>query len=365
MLALTQLWKIPKPDYMLNPRLVLSYRNLVQARNIPAASIQAQADEQKILKLMKEVPEFLETLLPSQRKVLQSVLDKNIPLIYFFACVNERQLTDFSVVHSGLEESKQTTMRLLSERFPLKLVIQLPKQLRKRMFDYKMEAIKNVAMIEHVQVFYYLTELPLEFTDGFSVEQINRFGTLVKLVQDLCQSDDGTANQSSNSIAQNELSELKLLFAQFLAGMSTPQLFQIINLYPFLLLEEDLAAKHRDPALKEMDISVHQLDATTLHSASSLRTDSQIDEALENEESSQDQQSLDVEEEPRETTHKKRKSKSPPKRNGDPRASLHQWKPQLSLGEMISAELMRSQKRKSILLADPNQYFAQARRKEM
>jgi len=96
----------------------------------------------------------------------------------------------------------------------------------------------------HIRVFFYLSELPLSFTENFSVDQIIRFATLIEKVKqtsslEMTSSSDSEMIQEQN---QNEyfeaLDSLKKIFADFIQELTINQLFQIINLFP-MLIEED------------------------------------------------------------------------------------------------------------------------------
>lgn len=43
MLRLAQLWKIPKEDFLVDPRKALSFKNLKQARSLQTLTIEQQA----------------------------------------------------------------------------------------------------------------------------------------------------------------------------------------------------------------------------------------------------------------------------------------------------------------------------------
>lgn len=67
---------------------------------------QSQRDA-TLMNLIKQVPEFLQTLIPIQSNIFKQVLQREWPLKYFFISIHESQLTDFERVHASLKNDEE------------------------------------------------------------------------------------------------------------------------------------------------------------------------------------------------------------------------------------------------------------------
>lgn len=113
--------------------------------------------------------------------------------------------------------------------------------MKEEMFDYKRDAIKRISLITDVKVFFFMQELPLEFTEQLTSDDIQRFAKFVTNVQHCSNMIRDSMASSEYSQLEDDLDELKYLFAHFISNLEPDHLFEIINMYPFLILEEDEA----------------------------------------------------------------------------------------------------------------------------
>jgi len=100
----SKIWKVAKGDYLMNCNLPVSIGNLkVHDRGLSKMDIISQQEQDnKFIAKIKQVPQFIETLLPAQQRILQQVVKRGIALKFFFISIHENQLTDFEQVHQNL-----------------------------------------------------------------------------------------------------------------------------------------------------------------------------------------------------------------------------------------------------------------------
>jgi len=156
---------------------------MVKSNNQTAAD--AETDGIFIEKL-KRVPRFLEALLPTQRRILDAVLELKLPLSIFFITIDPEQLSDIDLLHQSLQDDIRRQHLLLNIG---------PNSSHKsstnrnrfgsidQVFNYKIEILKAIDTIKSIMTFYYLTDLPDSFTEHFSIEQIVRYGAIIDLVK--------------------------------------------------------------------------------------------------------------------------------------------------------------------------------------
>ena len=49
----------------------------------------------------------------------------------------------------------------------------------KEIFSYKQDSLQTIEKINQIKTFFFVTELPLNFTENLSVDQIVRFANFV------------------------------------------------------------------------------------------------------------------------------------------------------------------------------------------
>ena len=79
-------------------------------------------------------------------------------------------MTDFNTLYLYLDKKKQKIMKKLADNYPNKLELHKLSAVKRHMFKYKDEAFKSISKITSIKVFFYLSELPVNFTDNFSIE---------------------------------------------------------------------------------------------------------------------------------------------------------------------------------------------------
>ena len=208
---------------------------MVKSNNQTAAD--AETDEIFIEKL-KRVPRYLEALLPTQRRILDAVLELKLPLSIFFITIDPAQLSDIDLLHQSLQDDirRQHLLLNIGPNSSHK-----PSTNRNRfgsidqVFTYKIEILKAIDTIKSIMTFYYLTDLPDSFTEHFSIEQIVRYGAIIDLVQRSAQVEaDFKQAQSINAAADYvhcqkicaaNLEEIKKLLLQFISSMDIHEVY--------------------------------------------------------------------------------------------------------------------------------------------
>lgn len=98
----SQIWKVAKGDYLVNCNLPISIGNLKESGGSKVEQMKQQDKDNKFIEMLRQVPQFIETLLPAQQRILQNVIKRGMALKYFFVSIHESQLTDFEQVHQNL-----------------------------------------------------------------------------------------------------------------------------------------------------------------------------------------------------------------------------------------------------------------------
>ena len=203
--------------------------------------------DEKFLQKIKQVPQFIETLLPPQRRILETVMAQNFPLKYFIVSIHEKQLTDFEQVHKSLQEDieRQQILIELSKNFPNKLVI------NKRRFDtidevfsYQSEVLKSIDSINTLNTFFFLSDLSDAFADNLDIDQSGRYGGIIELVQrgaELLEEQPSLASQSHDDVSYYEiLNEIKKQLIQFVMNLDIQEVYRFVNENAFLIDQQAL-----------------------------------------------------------------------------------------------------------------------------
>ena len=106
-----------------------------------------------------------------------------------------------------------------------------------------------------MKTFFFLTDLPDEFTEDFSIEQIVRYGRIIDTVkkcsqlevdqeqlkamaQEIQSKDSGSvASQIDNfkDLYEQNLIQIKKMLIEFIADMDIHEVYKFVNLFPFLI----------------------------------------------------------------------------------------------------------------------------------
>jgi hypothetical protein len=79
---------------------------------------------------------------------------------------------------------RQNVLIELSKNFPNKLVINRQKfDSIDKVFSYKTEILLTIDSIRSMKTFFYLTDLPDDFTENFSTDQMIRYGKVIDLIK--------------------------------------------------------------------------------------------------------------------------------------------------------------------------------------
>jgi hypothetical protein len=103
-----------------------------------------------------------------------------------FICISEKQLTDFDTVHQALKDDaeRRELLTAISKNYPNKLVIgKAQVGSLEKVFSYKNDIQRTIDSIGSMRTFFFLTDLPDDFTEDFSIEQIVRYGQIIEIVK--------------------------------------------------------------------------------------------------------------------------------------------------------------------------------------
>lgn len=252
----SQIWKIKRGDFLLNPQAPLNLDNLkVPAQNF---SHDQKDKENLFISKLQQLPQFVETLSPAQERILFSVMQMDLPLKYFFVSINERQLTDFDKVHNSLKDDidRRQLLMEISHSYPNKLKIQKTEfRTIDKVFSYKTEIQKTIDTITSLRTFFFLTELPDEFTEDFSIDQVIRYGNIIEQTKraeqieiyleefkDIQPKDiqQQTHLDEFKRMYQIHLMEIKQLMLEFIREMDIHEVYMFVNMFPFLIDKDAL-----------------------------------------------------------------------------------------------------------------------------
>lgn len=85
-----------------------------------------------------------------------------------------------------------------------------------------------------MKTFFYLTDLSDEFTENFSIDQIIRYGKVIDFIK--------KGAQINESFEEYEviLKQIKVTMIQFITNMDISEVYQFVNLFPFLIDPDEL-----------------------------------------------------------------------------------------------------------------------------
>lgn len=151
----------------------------------------------------------------------------------------------------------------MSKNFPNKLVINRKKYSSlDTIFTYKNDILQTIHQIQTINVFFYLTELPEEFTSNFGPDQDILYANIIMLARQggkmlvekeeremnqmhvVRTAEDNNVQESFNEMEDREfqkmLDEIKMTMIQFINNMDLHEVYQFVNFFPFLVDHQEL-----------------------------------------------------------------------------------------------------------------------------